>query len=105
VTINGNLNGPEERVSLDAALRAITIDAAWILRRENEVGSIRAGKMADFAVLEEDPYEVGAEGLKDIQVWGTVFEGEVHAVTRPALENVVRVSVDVPDRATTPARK
>jgi len=82
LTINGNLNGPAECVSLDAALRAITIDAAWILRRETEVGSIRAGKLADFAVLEEDPYEVGARGLKDIPIWGTVFEGEVHPVKK-----------------------
>jgi predicted amidohydrolase YtcJ len=81
-TINGNLNGPEERASLDAALRAITIDAAWIIRRENDIGSIRAGKLADFAVLEEDPYEVGAEGLKDIPIWGTVFEGEVHPIKK-----------------------
>jgi len=80
VTINGNLNSPEERISLHQALRAITIDAAWILRKENEIGSIRAGKMADFAVLEADPYEVGAEGLKDIPIWGVVFEGEVHPV-------------------------
>jgi predicted amidohydrolase YtcJ len=80
VTINGNLNCPEERVSLHKALRAITIDAAWIMHRENEIGSIRAGKMADFAVLEADPYEVGAEGLKDIPIWGVVFEGELHPV-------------------------
>ncbi len=82
VTINGKLNGPEERVSLDAALRAITIDAAWVMRKENEIGSIRAGKLADFAVLEQDPYEVGTEGLKDISIWGTVFEGEVHPVKK-----------------------
>ena len=82
VTINGKLNGPEERVSLNAALRAITIDAAWVMRKENEIGSIRAGKLADFAVLEQDPYEVGTEGLKDISIWGTVFEGEVHPVKK-----------------------
>jgi len=80
VTINGTLACPEERISLDAALRAITIDAAWIMRKENEIGSIRAGKMADFAILEQDPYEVDVEGLKDIPVWGVVFEGEVHPV-------------------------
>ena len=74
-TINGNVSGAEERISLHTALRAITIDAAWIVRRENEIGSIRAGKRADFAVLDQDPYEVGAEGLKDIPIWGTVFEG------------------------------
>lgn len=78
VTINDNLKCPEERISLHKALRAITIDAAWIMRKENEIGSIRAGKLADFAVLEQDPYEVGAEKLKDISIWGVVFEGEVH---------------------------
>ena len=82
VTINGTLACARERVSLHQALRAITIDAAWIMRRENDIGSLRAGKSADFAVLEEDPYKVGAEGLKDIPVWGTVFEGEVARAER-----------------------
>ena len=81
VTINGRLSSPEERVSLDAALRAITIEAAWIMGWEDEIGSIRAGKKADFTVLEADPYEVGAAGLRDIAVWGTVFEGAVYPVT------------------------
>ena len=80
ITINGNISAPQERISLDAALRAITIDAAWIMGWEDEIGSIRAGKKADFAVLESDPYKAGVTGLKDIGVWGTVFEGEVHPV-------------------------
>lgn len=79
-TINGTLACPEERISLHKALRAITIDAAWVMRKEDEIGSIRAGKTADFAVLEADPYEVGPEGLKDISIWGVVFEGECHPV-------------------------
>ncbi len=82
VTINGNLNCPEERISLQAALCAITSDAAWLIKKEDEIGSIRAGKFADFAVLEEDPYKVGVEGLRDIPIWGTVFEGEVHPVAK-----------------------
>jgi predicted amidohydrolase YtcJ len=77
VTINGNATGPEERVSLEAALRAITIDAAWVMGWEEEIGSIRAGKRADFTVLEADPYRVGAKGLAEIGIWGTVFEGEL----------------------------
>ena len=80
VTINGNVSGPQERISLDAAMRAITIDAAWIMGWENQIGSIRAGKRADFTVLDSDPYQAGARGLKDIGIWGTVFEGEVHPV-------------------------
>jgi predicted amidohydrolase YtcJ len=75
VTINGNLTGANERVSLDAGLRAITIDAAWVMGWEDQIGSIRAGKKADFTILEADPYEVGPSGLKDIKIWGTVFEG------------------------------
>jgi len=78
ITINGTLSGAEERISLDAAMRAITTDAAWIMGWEDEIGSIRAGKKADFTVLESDPYAVGARGLKDIVIWGTVFEGELH---------------------------
>jgi predicted amidohydrolase YtcJ len=80
VTINGNATGSLERVSLDAALRAITIDAAWVMGWEDEIGSIRAGKRADFTILEADPYKVGAKGLADIKIWGTVFEGEVAPV-------------------------
>jgi len=84
ITINGNDPSPSERVSLNAALRAITIDAAWGMRKESEIGSICAGKKADFAILEQDPYEVGAEGLKDIPIWGVVFEGEVHPIENDA---------------------
>ncbi|MDB9969585.1 amidohydrolase [Porticoccaceae bacterium] len=75
VTINGNLAGANERVSLHAALRAITIDAAWVMGWEDEIGSIRAGKKADFTILEADPYQVGSKDIKDIKIWGTVFEG------------------------------
>lgn len=71
----GEVLGPEERISLDAAMRAITIDAAYVLGMENEVGSLRAGKMADFTVLEADPWETPLTELRDIPVWGTVFEG------------------------------
>ncbi len=69
------LAGANERVSLHAGLRAITIDAAWVMGWEDEIGSIRAGKKADFTILEADPYEVGPSGVKDIKIWGTVFEG------------------------------
>lgn len=82
VTINGNPNAPEERISVEAALRAITIDAAWVMGWEDEIGSIRAGKRADFAVLEQDPRTVDPAALKDVPVWGTVFEGEVFPVAR-----------------------
>lgn len=74
-TVAGNVLTPDECLTLDQALRAITIDAAWCLRWEDEIGSIRTGKQADFTVLEQDPYEVGVDGLPGIPIWGTVFEG------------------------------
>lgn len=78
-TMEGALMAPEERLSLDKALRAVTIDAAFVLGLEEEIGSIAAGKRADFAVLESDPYQAGASALKDIGVWGVVFEGRAYA--------------------------
>ena len=71
----GAVMGPEERLTLEHSLRSITVDAAYILGQENEIGSLRSGKKADFTILEQDPFEVGAEALKDIPIWGTVFEG------------------------------
>jgi predicted amidohydrolase YtcJ len=77
LTSEGNILAPEERLTLQQALRAITIDAAYQLGKDDEFGSIEVGKMADFTVLEQNPFEVPAETLKDIPIWGTVFEGSV----------------------------
>ena len=68
------------RASMDAAIRAITTNAAYVLGLEEEVGSLRGGKRADFTVLDADPYEVGVEALRDIPIWGTVFEGQKFAI-------------------------
>ncbi len=76
VAESGALMGPNERASLDAAIRAITINAAYVLGLEDEIGSLRWGKRADFTILDTDPYTVGVESLRDIPIWGTVFEGK-----------------------------
>lgn len=71
----GSVLCENERISIHQAMRAITIDAAWILGQEAMIGSICAGKRADFTVLDEDPYEVEPERIKDIRVHATIFEG------------------------------
>jgi predicted amidohydrolase YtcJ len=76
-TASGRLLGETERIPVADALRAITLGAAYTLRMDHEVGSIEAGKRADFAVLHDDPLEVPAEALKDIRVWGTVLGGHI----------------------------
>lgn len=75
-TMSGKVFAAAERLTLDQAIRAVTIDAAYMIGMEAELGSIEAGKLADFAVLDKDPYEVGVSGLRDIRFWGTVFEGK-----------------------------
>ena len=82
LSLSGEVMAPEECLSIDQAMRAVTIDAAYMLGLENEIGSIRAGKKADFTVLAKDPYETSATELKDIPVVATVFEGEVHWIER-----------------------
>ena len=68
---------PPAGLTREEALRAITVDAAHHLGLEKDIGSIEAGKLADFAVLEADPTTVPVNQLRNISVWGVVFEGEV----------------------------
>lgn len=74
--LSGKVYAPEERVSLDQALRMITIDAAYTLGEDEKLGSIAPGKFADFTILESDPYLVPKDKLRDIKVWGTVVGGK-----------------------------
>ena len=69
------LLSPEERVPVEAALRAMTIDAAWQCHSDHEVGSLEVGKFADFVVLAEDPLAVEPERLAQIQVLETWVGG------------------------------
>jgi len=77
---SGTVLGPEQRVSVEDVLRAMTIEAAYQLHLDAELGSIEFGKKADFCVLEADPLEIDPMDLKDIPVWGTVFAGEPNPV-------------------------
>jgi hypothetical protein len=84
ITNEGNVRGPEQRVSRLGALKAVTIEAAYSLRMEKDVGSIVPGKLANFTVLSDNPVTIDAIKIKDIKVWGTVHEGRVLPVKRAA---------------------
>ena len=75
---DGRVWGPDQRLALDLALRAVTIEAAWSLGLEDEIGSLRPGKRADFTVLGADPHEVEPQAIRDIEIWGTVLDGRAY---------------------------
>jgi predicted amidohydrolase YtcJ len=77
---DGRVWGEDQRLSLDLALRAITIEGAYSLGLEGEIGSIEVGKRADFTILERDPYAVEPAELADIPIWGTVLGGRLHPI-------------------------
>lgn len=66
-----------ERLSVDQALRAHTIDAAWQIGLEAQIGSIEPGKQADLVILERDPYRVSRHDIHSIRVQMTVSDGRV----------------------------
>lgn len=78
IAASGRVYAPQERVDLKLALRAITIEAARQIGLERETGSLEVGKSADFTILEQDPFAIPLAQLKDIAIWGTVFEGRVY---------------------------
>ena len=71
------MQGAHERISIQEAMYAITLGAAYTLHMDQEIGSIEIGKRADFAILEDDPFDSEPDSLKDISVWGTVQGGRI----------------------------
>jgi predicted amidohydrolase YtcJ len=62
-------------MTVEQAIRAMTIDAAWQLRMEDKIGSLEVGKYADVAVLDGNPFEVEPAQIKDIDVLMTMMDG------------------------------
>jgi predicted amidohydrolase YtcJ len=76
ITADGTLMAPQEKISVYNALKGITCNAAYVLRLENETGSIKVGKKADFVILAENPLKIAPLKIKDIKIIETVFEGK-----------------------------
>ncbi|MHB1252201.1 MAG: amidohydrolase [Acidimicrobiales bacterium] len=75
-TRSGHQLGVEECLTPLEALEAVTLGSAYLLHRDNELGSIEVGKYADFTVLSQNPLEVDPLMIKDIRVIDSVLEGE-----------------------------
>ena len=79
-TLDGNPAGgwyPEERVDVETALRAYTINNAWAAGEEAIKGTIAPGKLADLAVLDRNLFTIPAAQIKDARVVMTILGGRI----------------------------
>jgi predicted amidohydrolase YtcJ len=88
-------------LTIEEVLPMMTINAAFAVNRENEIGSLEVGKLADLVVLSDNPLDVGTDDIKDIQVLMTMIDGKVE-YCRPGSEaicpsNSVDVKESIPD--------
>jgi predicted amidohydrolase YtcJ len=74
-TRDGDVVAPDEAISSEQALRAITLDAAWQLFCDDRIGSIEVGKLADFTVVDQNPLAIEPERLDQIEVIETWLGG------------------------------
>ena len=75
-TISGKVHGANQAVNLDDALKAITVNGAYQLKRDHEIGSLAVGKYADLVELSADIYTVPADNIVDeVKVLGTWLGG------------------------------
>ena len=84
---DGTVMCPEEALTPEDALRAVTIDAAFQMRLDDRIGSLAAGKRADMVVLDTDPLEVDARTWPDIAVLATIRGGRVYGNPSLALRS------------------
>lgn len=68
--------GPNERINVMDALKAITINAAYQYQEEDEKGSLREGKLGDLVILDQNPLTIAPQNLRDIKVIETIKEGQ-----------------------------
>jgi predicted amidohydrolase YtcJ len=72
---NGEVWGPNQKVTVDEAIRINSYNGAYASREETIKGSIAPGKLADYVVLSDDLHTVNADKIKDIQIVRTVVGG------------------------------
>ncbi|MBX6314153.1 MAG: amidohydrolase [Isosphaeraceae bacterium] len=76
LTRSGSVLGPDERIPVVPALRAVTSVAAWQTHEEATKGTLEPGKAADFVILEQDPLTIAPTAIKEIRVLETLIGGQ-----------------------------
>src|SRR5262249_3164129 len=72
----GDVIGPDQRISMAEALKALTLHGAYQYGEERRKGSIEVGKLADFMILSRNPMTVDPDRIMDIKVLETIKEGK-----------------------------
>lgn len=73
---NAVTRAPQE-LTLEKAIKAYTLNGAYVMRQEDKVGSIEVGKLADFVVLDRNLFEISENSIDQTKVFMTVFNGEI----------------------------
>ncbi len=68
---------PEQKITVEEALRAYTVNAAYATFEENLKGRLRRGMLADFVILSQDIFRISPEKIRDAEITLTVVGGEV----------------------------
>ncbi|MHA1446358.1 MAG: amidohydrolase [Candidatus Heimdallarchaeaceae archaeon] len=79
---NGSIHSPdpwvaEHTISVEQALRMMTIEGAYAVKQEDYIGSLEIGKYADMIILTADPLTVNEDDIKDIEVMLTMVGGKI----------------------------
>jgi len=76
---NKNSDGwiPEQKISVEEAIKCYTLNAAYAGYEENIKGSIKVGKLADLVVLSDDILTIDPVKIKDVKINMTIFNGEI----------------------------
>jgi predicted amidohydrolase YtcJ len=77
LTSGGQALGAEQAITVDQALRSMTLDSAYLAFEEDLKGTLAEGKLGDVVILEADPHKVAPREVKDIPVAMTIVGGEV----------------------------
>ena len=75
-TKEGLSSGAAQAISVEQALKALTINAAWQIEMEDKIGSIKVGKYADFVIVDSNPLTTKKAELRNIKVWKTIVNGQ-----------------------------
>ena len=102
--VEGREWGGNQKITVDEALRIATINGARASYEEQIKGSITAGKLADFVMLERDPHDEDPDQIKHIGVVRTVVGGRTtvsdelgsHAVARHFGAKILPVAINNP---------